>query len=171
MIGRLGALEPAARLFGAAAALFETAGASIWPIDRADYERNLAAVRAGLGEDAFAAAFAAGRAMRPEEAVAEAEASVAELTSAVADPAVGTSGSGSGPPVAAPAIDGRTTELSPRQVEVLRLVAAGRADKEIAAALGISRHTVANHVARILAKLGVDSRAAAAAFAVRHRFA
>jgi DNA-binding CsgD family transcriptional regulator len=54
---------------------------------------------------------------------------------------------------------------------VLLLLATGQADKEIAAALGISRHTAGHHVASILAKLGVEGRTAAAAHAVRHGLA
>ena len=51
--------------------------------------------------------------------------------------------------------------LSAREVEVLRLVAVGQADKEIASALGISRHTVAKHVAALRAKLDAPSRTGA----------
>jgi DNA-binding NarL/FixJ family response regulator len=51
------------------------------------------------------------------------------------------------------------------------LLAAGRSDKEIAAALFVSRRTAATHVAAILRKLGLSSRAAAAAHAVRHGLA
>ena len=58
--------------------------------------------------------------------------------------------------------------LTPRELEVLRLVAAGRSNREIAAALVISEHTVARHVQNILAKLGVPSRTAASAFAFAH---
>lgn len=58
--------------------------------------------------------------------------------------------------------------LSKREVEVLRLVAQGLGDKEIAARLVLSRHTVHRHVSSILAKLGLPSRAAAAAYAARH---
>jgi len=50
---------------------------------------------------------------------------------------------------------------------VLRLLAAGHSDRQIAAALSISRKTAGNHVANILAKLGVESRTAAATLAVR----
>ena len=59
--------------------------------------------------------------------------------------------------------------LTPRELEVLRLVAAGRSNKEIAAALVISEHTVARHVQNIFTKLGVPSRTAAGAFAYEHR--
>jgi ATP/maltotriose-dependent transcriptional regulator MalT len=55
--------------------------------------------------------------------------------------------------------------LSRRELEVLRLVAAGKSNREIAAALVISEHTVARHLQNIFAKLGLSSRAAATAFA------
>jgi ATP/maltotriose-dependent transcriptional regulator MalT len=58
--------------------------------------------------------------------------------------------------------------LTPRQVEVLRLVAAGKSNREIAASLVISEHTVARHVQNIFAALGVSSRTAASAFAFEH---
>ena len=61
--------------------------------------------------------------------------------------------------------------LSPREVEVLRLLADGASDPEIAAALFISRRTAATHVRHIYDKLGVSSRAAAAAWAVRNGLA
>jgi DNA-binding NarL/FixJ family response regulator len=57
--------------------------------------------------------------------------------------------------------------LTPRETEVLRLIAGGRSNKEIATELSISYRTATTHVASILGKLGVESRAAAAAFAVR----
>lgn len=56
------------------------------------------------------------------------------------------------------------TPLSRRQTEVLRLVAAGHSNKAIARALGLSPHTAKRHVANILVKLGVRSRAQAAAW-------
>ena len=58
--------------------------------------------------------------------------------------------------------------LSPRELEVLRLLAAGKSNREIGAALVISDHTVARHVQNIFAKLRVSSRAAATAFAFEH---
>jgi DNA-binding NarL/FixJ family response regulator len=59
--------------------------------------------------------------------------------------------------------------LSPREVQVLRLVAAGRSNPEVAAELLLSEKTVARHLSNIFAKLDVGSRTAAAAFAYEHR--
>jgi DNA-binding CsgD family transcriptional regulator/tetratricopeptide (TPR) repeat protein len=61
--------------------------------------------------------------------------------------------------------------LSPREAEVLQLVAAGLSSRRIAEQLSLSQHTVAKHLTSIFAKLGVDNRAAAAAFAIRHGLA
>jgi DNA-binding NarL/FixJ family response regulator len=58
-------------------------------------------------------------------------------------------------------------KLSERETEVLRLVAAGRANKEIARELGIGEKTVKSHVSNILSKLGLMSRTQAALHAVR----
>jgi DNA-binding NarL/FixJ family response regulator len=58
--------------------------------------------------------------------------------------------------------------LTERELEVLRLVAAGKSNREIAIALTISDHTVARHVQNIFAKLSVTSRAGATAFAFSH---
>jgi DNA-binding CsgD family transcriptional regulator len=68
-------------------------------------------------------------------------------------------------PARAPAVPGG---LTAREMEVLRLVAAGKSNRAIAANLVLSEKTVARHVSNILAKLGVPSRSAATAFAFEH---
>jgi predicted ATPase/DNA-binding CsgD family transcriptional regulator len=154
----LGEAERAARLSGAAGALRDVLGAPVPPPDRALVEAGAAAARERLGEAGFAAALETGRALTPEEAAAEAE-------------AIGASGAPPGSSPAAPAALAAHPDpavLTPREIEVLRLVAAGRSNAEIAAALFISPRTADTHVGRILGKLGVGSRAAAASYAVRH---
>ena len=63
--------------------------------------------------------------------------------------------------------DDTKAELTARELEVLRLLGAGKANKEIAAELSISERTARTHVSNILAKLGVSSRTQAALWAVR----
>jgi ATP/maltotriose-dependent transcriptional regulator MalT len=63
---------------------------------------------------------------------------------------------------------GQSHGLSERELEVLRLVASGRSNREIASTLVISEHTVARHLQNIYAKLGLSSRTAATAFAFEH---
>ena len=58
--------------------------------------------------------------------------------------------------------------LTARELEVLRLIAAGQKNREIAEQLIVSEHTVARHVQNIFTKLGVSSRTAASAFAFEH---
>ena len=58
--------------------------------------------------------------------------------------------------------------LTPREVEVLRLISAGKTNRDVAVELVISEHTVARHLQNMYAKLGVSSRAAATAFAFEH---
>lgn len=64
--------------------------------------------------------------------------------------------------------DRRSNPLSPREREVLAHVASGKTNREIAAALVISEHTVGRHLDNVFAKLGVGSRAAAIAYAMEH---
>ena len=61
--------------------------------------------------------------------------------------------------------------LTAREVEVLRLVASGKTNRDIAVELVISEHTVARHLQNIFAKLDVSSRSAATAFAFEHDLA
>jgi HD-GYP domain-containing protein (c-di-GMP phosphodiesterase class II) len=62
----------------------------------------------------------------------------------------------------------RRAGLTPREVEILRLLARGLLNKEIARRLGITPKTVGNHIEHIYTKIGVSSRAAAGLFATEH---
>lgn len=150
----MGQAEQAARFFGAAEALRERHGLALVPVERPRLERAMAPARARLTRAAFAAAFAAGRALPLEEAIAEAL--------AVADTVAAAS-----PPTDAAAALG----LTRREREVLRLLAEGRSDREIAEMLFISPKTAGVHVSHVLGKLGVPSRTAAADHALRHGLA
>ncbi|GAB4335243.1 MAG: alpha/beta fold hydrolase [Dehalococcoidia bacterium] len=68
-------------------------------------------------------------------------------------------------------VDNREAALSPREVDVLRLVAAGKSNAQIADALTLSTRTVERHVQNIYGKLGVHNRAAAVAWAIRNGLA
>jgi DNA-binding CsgD family transcriptional regulator len=61
--------------------------------------------------------------------------------------------------------------MTPRELEVLRLLATGHSNREVGETLFISPMTAARHVANICTKLGVDSRAKAVAFALQHGLA
>lgn len=142
MAAAAGMAERTARLLGAAGAQRDRLGLLyVVKEDRAAVERAVSAARSALGEDAFAAAWAAGRALNPSQAVSEATAPITARH------------------------ESRSGLLSPREVEVLRLVAAGMTNPAIAAALFLSVRTVENHVAHIMAKLGVRTRTAAVAAA------
>jgi DNA-binding NarL/FixJ family response regulator len=143
----------AARLYGAAEAARQAIGAPM-PRHHARSDQAVARVRAGLGEPAFAAAWAAGRALPLAEAVAEALAVAPEELSADAIGTLSTPAARHG--------------LTLREVEVLGLVRAGCSNREIGERLSISERTAGTHVQNILAKLDVSTRAAAAAFAVEY---
>jgi non-specific serine/threonine protein kinase len=139
--------EVAVRLFGAAEAHHEAAGLLVFATPRAELAQAAGRLRAELGEAAFAASWAAGRTLPLGAAIALALATAEQLQSRV--PAPG------------------SHNLTAREIDVLRLLVAGRSNAEIGAALFISPRTVSTHVTAILAKLGVATRTEAAALAVR----
>lgn len=71
--------------------------------------------------------------------------------------------------VLAAAADTSQESLTPRETDVLRLVALGRSNRDIAASLGVGEETIKTHVSRVLAKLQVDNRAQAIVEALRRR--
>jgi len=159
VVAAQGELLWATRLWGAAEALRDAMGTPIPPAYRVDYERSGAAARTQLSEQAFAAAWAQGRTMTPEQALAaQGPAEMPLLTP-------------TGPPSTPPA---KTTPTYPaglttREVEVLRLLAQGLTDAQIAEQLVISPRTVNNHLTSIYSRIQVSSRSAATRYAIEHR--
>ncbi len=146
-----GEAERAARLLGAAAGLRNSIGQSVPWFMRERHDRVVTIARHRLGNARFDAAWSAGQAAS-EAAIAEA---ILDNPAPGPPPAAGTAGMG----------------LSNRKVEVLRLVATGKTDAEIADALFVSKRTVGTHLTNILAKLDLANRTEAAAWAVRHGLA
>jgi predicted ATPase/DNA-binding CsgD family transcriptional regulator len=147
-----GEAERAARLLGAAEVYRELLGVPLPAPVSTDYQAPIDAAKATLGEAVFAAAWAAGRRLTVEEARAEAAAVALDWTPAAA--------ATTGPAVA--------LGLTPRELEVVRLVAAGRSNHEIASAFFISVPTVKRHLTNVLGKLGLPSRSALNTYAHEH---
>jgi predicted ATPase/serine/threonine protein kinase/DNA-binding CsgD family transcriptional regulator len=146
----------AARLLGAAESLREAMGIPLPPVERPDYDFNVSEVRNRLGDKTFTAAWAEGRSMSPEQALA------AQSSIATPQPS-STKLSLTSPVKPSPAYpDG----LTAREVEVLRLLAQGMTDAQIAEQLVISPRTVNNHLTSIYQKIQVSSRSAATRYAV-----
>jgi len=156
VVAAQGELTWAARLWGTAEVHREVIGAPLPPVDHAAYQGSIAAARSQLGDKTFAAAWAEGRAMTPEQALA-AQAPVTLPQSLSAKQS-------SIPPAKPTATypDG----LTAREVEVLRLLAQGLTDAQIAEQLIISPRTVNNHLTSIYQKIQVSSRSAATRYAV-----
>ncbi len=152
--------EPAraACLWGAAETLRTELGAFIPHAEYVSYERSMSTVRAQLSEDVFSSAWAEGRAMSLEQALA--------AQGPVTMPPTAPAGPSSAP-------HERPASLSPhgltaREVEVLRLLAQGLTNPQIAEQLVISPQTVHAHLRSMYSKLGVTTRSAATRFAVEH---
>jgi predicted ATPase/DNA-binding CsgD family transcriptional regulator len=143
----------AVRLLGAAAAVRDRLGRALQLEDTRVHLRTETKLRSLLTDDEWAAAIAEGRSLTMDSAALEGRSFALPAHGAieVMDPAV-------------------AAGLTRREREVLRLLADGRSDREIAADLFISPKTVGLHVSHLMAKLGVTSRAAAVAHVHRHGF-
>lgn len=172
--GALGQLACAARLFGAAHAASGGYAELTIPVDRIEQKRYLAMVRAVLGKADFAAAWAEGQAMTHERAVEYAlTLSVPALYDATVSPVDRATAGVPGVAADRPHLraGGGIDLLTPREREVAALIAQGSSNQDIADALVISRRTADTHVGNILNKLGFNSRAEVATWAVRHGLA
>jgi non-specific serine/threonine protein kinase len=152
----LGQPDLAVRLLGAAESLRTSMGTSPTTFERARTDGALAAAARVIGATAVGTELVAGRSLSLDQIVAE----TTRLRSV--------------PPLVTPATDEDAASpdtgmgLSPRELDVLKLLAEGRSNREIGDALSISHRTVMVHVTNILAKFGVNSRTAAVAHAHRH---
>jgi len=149
--GAKGEAERAARLFGAAQALREATGFPLEAAMRSLEEPYFVGARSQLEESAWTKAWGEGRAMSMEAAI--------EYALLEEEPSTIT------PSSAAPE---QPAGLTPREVEVLKLVAAGMTNAQVAQGLFISPRTVQRHLTSIYHKLGVSSRTTATRFAIEH---
>jgi predicted ATPase/DNA-binding CsgD family transcriptional regulator len=158
LIGGIAGIEgqyaQAARLFGAAQALQERVQAPHPPAGRALLERMVLSIITTFGQEKFLLHFAEGKSSPLEDILSEAEA-ILETPPASRR-------------VLSPATAAELIGLSPRELEVLVLVAEGLTDAQVARYLFLSTRTVSKHLQSIYARLGINSRSAATRFAFEH---
>ena len=173
MVGH-GRADPgrSARLYGAADQALADLGETLEPLEGrlADLDRQR--LRAAMGAEAFEAEYAAGRALDLAQVLAAVVRKDAGAGQARAAPRAlpGMPAQRMDAPMSEPDAAGSpeaVTVLTPRELDVLKLVAQGLSNPDIAQRLFLSEHTVHRHLANILRKLGLSSRAAAAAWGVR----
>ena len=141
--------------------LREAIGTPLGPLVRGLHESALASVRRQLEERVFDAAWEEGRTMTPEQALS--------VQDAVTMPPTVPGGSSTIPHVSR--IPAYPDGLTAREVEVLRLVAQGLTNEEVAQQLVISPRTVNTHLTSIFSKIVVSTRAAATQYAIEHHLA
>ena len=149
-----------ARLHGTADQALADLGETLEPLESrlADLDRQR--LRVEMGADAFEAEYAAGRILDLARAAHQA---LRELEAGRKAPRAGARGNEPDTAVSGAAVGA----LTPRELDVLRLVAQGLSNPDIAQRLVLSEHTVHRHLANILRKLDLSSRAAAAAWGTR----
>jgi DNA-binding CsgD family transcriptional regulator len=154
LAGMEGKLAVAARLFGAAQALQDRVQAPHPPAGRALLERTVRSIIAASGKEQFLLNFSAGQTSSLEQILLEAE---EVLQTASTSPAS-----------SSPAVASALAILSPREREILALVATGLTDAQVAGYLDLSTRTVSKHLQSIYTKLDINSRSAATRFAFEH---
>jgi DNA-binding CsgD family transcriptional regulator len=159
--------ERAVRLFAAADALLQVAGARFVGGDKAELNRDSDVTRGQLNPATWAAAWAGGQTTSLEETIA-----FALEAPTTAEPACEPGQGNTTPPASLARAARRDPDaLTAREVEVLRLVAAGLTDAEIATHLVLSPRTVQVHLRSIYSKLGFTTRSAATRYAIEHQLA
>jgi predicted ATPase/DNA-binding CsgD family transcriptional regulator len=150
-----------ARLHGAADQALAALGHTLQPLEErlADLDRQR--LRAALGAEAYEAEYAAGRTLNLTRVTDQA---LRRIPAGGAAPRAGALAS---EPDAAESGEAAPV-LTPRELEVLKLVAQGLSNPDIGQRLALSEHTVHRHLANILRKLGLSSRVAAAAWGARN---
>jgi DNA-binding NarL/FixJ family response regulator len=128
------------------------------PFERKEYERAVEGARVQLGEKMFAALWAEGKVMTREQVLAVGEPEIVATT----NPTEASS------PLPGKAATPYPSDLTTREMDVLRLLAQGLTSAQIAERLVIGLVTVNSHVRSIYSKLGVTSRAAATRYALEH---
>ena len=151
----------AAKLLGSAEALIEATGFGLSPQESAMLEPYHASARSRLGEAGWDDALAEGRTMSIGAAIVYA---LSEEGSSTATPSTT-----SGQPLSS--TPDHPAMLTPREIEVLGLVAVGMTNAQVAKELFVSPRTVETHLTSIYHKLGVSSRAAATRLALEHGLA
>ncbi|MBA2677454.1 MAG: hypothetical protein H0U76_03535 [Ktedonobacteraceae bacterium] len=145
----------AARLWGSAEALREKIDERLSPVEQAFFESAIKSTRSHLGERAFMAAWAEGRMMTPDQTLRQQQPIIASPASS------STPGSGR-------KLISHLAGLTTREVEVLRQVARGLTNEQVAERLVISPRTVDTHLTSIYSKIGVSSRTAATRYTLDH---
>jgi predicted ATPase/DNA-binding CsgD family transcriptional regulator len=149
-----------ARLHGAADQALADLGHALEPLEARLADQDRQRLRAAMGERAFDAEYAIGCALDLAHAADQARQRIQ----------AGRARQPAGAPMSErdAAVSGQAvTALTPRELDVLKLVAQGLSNSDIARRLVLSEHTVKRHLANILRKLDLSSRAAAAAWGVR----
>jgi ATP/maltotriose-dependent transcriptional regulator MalT len=155
--------ERATVLFGLAKSLLDAIGLPMEPpsnTDLSEYEQDVEDLKQRLGAEAFDALWSSAWQMTPEEAIAYGREAEAVAVPVVAPELPTFTEAQSQPQATYPA------GLTPREVEVLRLVASGLTNIEAADRLTVSRHTINMHLRSIYSKLAVTSRLAATRVAI-----
>jgi predicted ATPase/class 3 adenylate cyclase/DNA-binding CsgD family transcriptional regulator len=146
LAGRADSHPEAARLFGGADAIRKRSGETRFKIYDSDYETSVASVREALGDSDFDTAWSEGAALTIQEAIAYAQRGRGERKR----PSSG------------------WASLTPAEIDVVRLVSEGLANKDIATRLFISPRTVQTHLTHVYTKLNLTSRVQLAQEAGRH---